>query len=370
MILQHICVGGFLVFGRRTVLDTCLGLLVAMSCFATATEDSDSLSGIMIPGMIFSNLIVPLNPMDQQNLQVLRASRAEIGTPPHLLRISNLNVSVREQGVRKFNLQTQSAIYDFHSKTIKTADQFHANGRGLCMEGMGLCGNPADQIFDAGSRLEIQVGQPAQQTPFSPRPKPTEFPTFRDTSPEQSKYAVPDPMSALELVQTFAGNLSTFMWCWRWVDQFDTGVEDTAAESMVLMAPGGGRIDLGQLDIQLTGPSLLLGPRAVMLSSKGVRFRQESSNGDTWIRMTGQGGVKTSIHNAQSGMVWIRSDSVVAISDKQLIQFEGGPLQVWRQGILLEAAENWQYVRVYANRRMMLSPGAWNMVGDMNNPEK
>jgi hypothetical protein len=344
--------------------------MLVMASFTAATEDPDSLSGIMLPGMVFRDLIFPLNPMDHRNLQVLSASRAEIGEPSYLLRISDLRVSVREQGTHKFNLQAQSAVYDIRSKTIKTANEFRASGLGLCMEGLGLCGKPADQVFDAGARIEIQVRQPVRKVPVSTRPEHVKFPAFRDAPSGPLKYAETDRMAVLELVQAFAGDLNTFMWCWRWVEKLDSGVEDTAAASLVLMAPGGGHVDFSRLDIQLAGPSLLLGARAVMISSEGIRFRQETSNGDTWIRMTGQGGIKTSMHNAQSEVVWIRSNTVVAISDKQVIQFEGGPLLVCRQGILLEAAENWQFVRVYANRRMVLSPGSWNVVGDINNPDE
>ena len=56
-------------------------------------------------------------------------------------------------------------------------------------------------------------------------------------------------------------------------------------------------------------------------------------------------------------------DRAPALGDGILHRMNARPCQ----GIVLAATEDWQFVRVMANRRLVLSPGSWNVLGELNN---
>ena len=74
------------------------------------------------------------------------------------------------------------------------------------------------------------------------------------------------------------------------------------------------------------------------------------------------------MHPPKSKETWIHSDNFTYLSDQQIFQFKGGPLKIANNGLVLEATEDWQFLRVFANHRVVLSPGAWNMVGILEAP--
>ena len=341
--------------------------MVMLGSFASAADEAGALSGIMLPGTVFQDLMVPFNPLDRGNLRVLSAARAEIAEPASTLRISGLDYSVSEGGTIKFHLRAHTAVYDFLRKTVATTNGFNAGGGGLRFEGSELAGTPEDQAFDANGHLEIQIADARVSNPASWQAQAKEFPPFRGDLPAPAALGLPDPMALLVLVQEFSGNLATFMKCWRWVEKLDPAANGPNTANVVLVSPGGGQLDLRQIDIRLAGSSMLIGAHAVMISGEGMRFRRVTDNGNTLIRMTGQGGIKTWMHAPHAHEVWIRSNTFECVSDHQIMQFQGGPLIVCRQGITLVAAEDWQFVRILANRRLVLSPGSWNVVGELNN---
>lgn len=334
---------------------------------ASASEDSGAMSSIMRSGMIFKGLLLPLNPLDGLNLKVLSAARAEIGEPSYLLHLTDFQFSVHEQGVAKFTLLADTAIYDLRQTTIEANAGFLATGVGMRFKGSGLSGKPEDQVFKAVGELEIQLDRSVPFAPISERTKPVKFPQFHCDLLELSKFVPPDPMAPLEIVQKFANNISTFMKCWRWVDELDPCLHGLSATSAVLISPTGGLFDFKRTDFQTTGRSLLIGSGALLNSAGGIRSHHETSDGDQWIQMTGEGGIKAWMRASQSEVIWVRSNTYSWVSDQGVMQFEGGPIRVSRNGMVLAATEDWQFVRIFADSRIVLSPGAWNVAGDLTN---
>lgn len=349
----------------RRVRNARWSLLAVAVSIASASETPCAMSEIMRPGMILEDLMFPLNPLDHRNLQVLSASRAEVREAPHLLWLSGLRFSVKERGISKFSLLADTAVYDFQQKTLDANDGFHANGYNLSFTGKSLSGTLENQVFTTDGYLEIQMPGLMPSAPARKSGNLLCLPPFHFDSSAQSILEPTDPMAPLELVGNFAGNLPTFVKCWKWMENSDRLPADARPASLVLISPAGGRFDLRRNDVQLTDPSLLIGPESVLVSNDGIRFRQETSDGDTWIRMSGKGGVKTWMHVPRSDVAWVRSATFDCVSDRKMLQFQGGPLVVCRQGIVLTAAESWQFVRVFSDNRIVLSPGAWNVVGDL-----
>jgi hypothetical protein len=165
------------------------------------------------------------------------------------------------------------------------------------------------------------------------------------------------------LVQDFAGDLATFLDCWKRVED---RADNRFGGTFMMMGRNGGQIDLERMEMRLDGRTAILGPRSVLVSSGGMRLCRETLNDEELIRMTGNGGVRTWIHPPKADETWIQSASFECVSDRRILQFEGGPLTVGRKGMILEASESWQFVRVFDGGRIVLSPGSWNMVGTMS----
>lgn len=166
-------------------------------------------------------------------------------------------------------------------------------------------------------------------------------------------------MTPIGLVQDFSGDLATFLDCWKWV-------EDRNPAAFTLMGHHGGEINLTRAEMDISGRSAILGRRSVLVSTGGMHLQRESLDGDELMRMTGQGGIRAWIHPPARDETWIHSGNFEYVSDRRILQFDGGPLVVSRGGMILVAGESWQFVRVFDGGRVVLSPGSWNVVETMN----
>lgn len=343
-----------------------LGFPLAFYLFATvgppAVADSGAFAGMMRPGMILRGLVYPLNPLSPDKSQVLRAAEVEILEPTHLLRIKDLRLTGGRQS-GGFNLDAPAAVFDLKTKAIHAGNGFRAVGLGLHFAGAALSAELKSQSYQVGGRFEIQLSGLQPSVPLPNNMMEDRRSPFLPQASRPNGLASAEAMTSVGLVQDFAGNLATFLDCWKWVEARD-GNRFTG--TFMLMGHQGGEIDLERMEMRLDGRSAILGPRSVLVSSGGMRLCRETLNGEDLIRMTGNGGVRTWIHPPKADETWIQSASFECVSDRRILQFEGGPLTIGRKGMILEASENWQFVRVFDGGRIVLSPGSWNMLGTMS----
>ena len=332
---------------------------------ASAADDSIALSGILRPGMIFRDLMLPLNRAGEPDVQIMSAEEAVIREPAHLLQITGLRFSSGQASAR-FDLQAPTAVYDLKAKTIHASEGFRGNGFGFHYEGAALRGSPKTLAFDLSGIVEIQSAGLFPTIPSDGKPARENLSDCRQVLPGLYELRPDEGMTSVRLVQDFAGDLATFVKCWDHVEDPDPCRIGGGPAGLSLIGLEGGWMDLRQCRMHLTGRSALLGPRTVLTSSGGIRLREESPDGDSLIRVTGKGQIKAWMHPSKSIETWIRAESFGYVSDRQILQFKGGPLVVSRDGAVLEATENWQFVRIFAGGRIVLSTGSWNMV---KNPE-
>jgi hypothetical protein len=325
-------------------------------------KGGEALSGIFQSGLVFYDLFVPLTPLNTRKTQTLTAVRAEVLVPPNLLETSGFHITVKEPNTSPFSFRSKTAVYDFKSGAIHASNGFSASSSGLNFEGVELWRESETPVFDAIGHLEVQLEKPASR--LSPDLITTGEPAFHFGPLPVSRYELPNPMAPLELVQKFSGNLSSFLKCWRWTGAWDSTIDSSSESALAAISSDGGHIDLQKVEIQLAGPSAIIGRQAVLISAGGIQMHQENSDDYNLVRMTGQGGVQTWIHAPKSNELWIRSTRFDCVSDRRIIQFKGGPLTIGRRGAILTATEDWQFVRVFPNGRIVLSPGAWTSTGN------
>jgi hypothetical protein len=341
-----------------------LALLIPSASLASqAGEVVLPLAQVMRPGITFRDLVYPIASPDSNGRQILYAARAEIRQTAHLLDITGLRLSeIRQNG--GFELDAAAAEYDLSARTLCTRGDFRASGSGAHCEGTELVGSLESRLFELRGRFKI-YSEPAIPAPFwlgSP-PKITRSPFLAPFfQPIQSVSA--EVMTPFRLVRDFAGDLETFFDCWGCIEAADPA----HSPAITLMGRQGGEIDFRQMKMKFAGPSAILGPRSVLVCSGGMDARQEVENEGKPMRLVGQGGICAWMASPKSQETWIRSGSFEYVSDRRVFEFTGGPLLIGRNGMILQATETWQFVRVFNGQRIILSPGHWNTMGNLISP--
>lgn len=315
--------------------------------------------------MVFRDLVLPSISTDGNKPQSLKAALAEIGEPRHLLRIQGLEFSfgVPASG---FSLGAPTATLDLKTKAIHAPDGFTADGWGFSFEGANLAGSVAERSFEISGYFQVKTagrsgGNAVSTVPARvPNPQAFEFRLERQSIPR-----VPDPMTGLRLLQGFSPHLHGFEKYWRHLSREPgEGSNRWDGNDWHLVSWQGGAFDMQRQWVRMTGHSALIGPGG-FLSSRGgmVWSREKMETGDDAIetRVEGGGGVNVWMQDAGMEVTWLKSESFVYVADMgDVLQFEGGPVRFFRDGIEFQATEDWQFVRLFDGGRLVLSPGSWN----------
>ena len=350
---------------RSKKLSVCLCKLQCLLLILALPPCLGDTSKIFHPGLVLNNLSIPLNSQGTKKTQTITAAKAVVQDPPNLILISDFHASQKELNKNPFLLWANAAVYDIQSCALRASEGFLASYARLNFEGMELRKESGDLVFDAIGHFEIQI---SELTPFASQlvekqnhaPSPFHFDTM-----VSSRWKLPNPMLPLELVQGFAGTLSTFVKCWRWTKEWDLySSEASKGVMMALISKNGGHVDLDKNAITLAGSSAIISRQAVLISPEGIKLSREGTD-DSCVHIMGEGDIQTWVHTPESEGLWIRSSSFDCVSDQKIIQFKGGPLMVGSKGAILAATESWQFVRVFSNGRVALSSGVWATEGNL-----
>jgi hypothetical protein len=150
-----------------------------------------------------------------------------------------------------------------------------------------------------------------------------------------------------------------------------------ASSSWLLLSQSGGGFNLTKPEFKLAGNAALVSQGSILSTRTGIRWWREDAGGDDprssdpatkdgLTRIRGDGGVQAWMNDSKSAdpkPTWIHADNFEYAADRRdVLQFQGGPLRFSRQGVIMEAAEEWQFVRLFAGMRIVLSPGSWNVL--------
>jgi hypothetical protein len=343
---------------------TLAGMLSASSVAADLPARASGVEQIMQPGMVFNDLIFPISPYRPEDGQLLRARKAEIGSTSLTMKLEGLRLTGKRTA-GDFDLETPVAVYNFKSKTLESASGFQATGFGLNFKGERLRGKLESRSFDVIGDFEIHMNQLSPQLPLYFPAHEGKMPLFEGSLLAKHRFTECRVKTSLTLIQDFAGDLCTFIDCWKRFEARPSGLGSNSPKGISIMGHDGGTIQLNDVEMTLAGLTAIIGPNAVLVASGGMRLDQESSEGGKLIRVIGQGGVRSWMQPSATGGTWIESARFEYVSDRQLLQFDGGPLRVGRGGTILVAAEPWQFVRVFEGGRIVLSPGRWEMGGNI-----
>jgi hypothetical protein len=324
-------------------------------------DDQEALTGVMRQGMVLRDVVIPIDPQ-REGAQVLRASEAKVGAPGRL-RITNLQLQGHSGSSQAIELRAPSAIYDVRARSIVVRDGFHGAGCGVIFDGTGLTATLAAKVFEFDGRFRIERRQTPMGVAAASRQRAQlRLPSWQSPEMPSRIPELPRQPALARLVTNFAPDIATATLCWGLI---------AAASDATLGPPGfnlicldGGRADIGKHEVDCHGRSAFFGHGSMLRSSEGMRLRRESVAGSLVTRVSGHGGVEAWVQRASQDGTWIRSREFAYVSDRQVLQFEGGPLVVGDDGGQLKAAEDWQFVRVFPGSQIVLSPGVWNMVED------
>jgi hypothetical protein len=183
----------------------------------------------------------------------------------------------------------------------------------------------------------------------------------------------PESMTPLRLMHEFTSHLHAFDQYWQILSPEPWQTMDAGqAGPWRLVGWQGGGFNLRQAEFHLTGHAALIGPRCFLSSRSGIAWRQDApqdedpaENGDNraTTHISGSGGIKAWLCSPESEVTWIQSENFEHVADhSQVVQFQGGAVRLSNKGCVLEAGEEWQFVRVFSGTRLVLSPGAWKML--------
>jgi hypothetical protein len=344
-----------------------LWLFPLMMCPASG-ETSDS-GSFMHPGMRFQNLVYSVDSLNPAGSQVFRMEEAKVADSSGRLFIKGLRSSGC-QSLSQLNLEASAAILDLKSDSLILQNGFRANGLGFRFKGTTLRSWLKSQIYRAEGPFEIQTDHLSIHLPVQvSRGKFSNAPFARPVPPKDVLPRL-EEMTVMRFVQDFSRNLATFDDFWERIQHEKPAGVQAGSSTYSLIGSEGGFIDLGRMEIRIMGKSAILGPGAVLVSSKGMKLEQEDVAGDKVMRMTGRGAIRAWVDLPKSNKTWVVAKNFEYVSDRRIFQFDGGPLLVGRSGMILEATEDWQFARVMECGRVVLSLGSWKVFGTADEAQR
>jgi hypothetical protein len=115
---------------------------------------------------------------------------------------------------------------------------------------------------------------------------------------------------------------------------------------------------------------VILSEPIVLNALEGIFLRRGFSDDHEEIEthVSANNGVRAVLFG-EEGDTAIECRSFKHVVERKAAQFEGGPVVMRRNQVILVAEEEWQFVRVFDYHRVVLSPGKWKMIGTLESDE-
>lgn len=342
--------------------------------------------GVIRPGMVLNNVVIPLPLATKTESITLNASVAKTLDPAHLLWLEEVNSAFNLKGNYTSSIRIKKAIFDFLNKKILSLHETDliwdiSNPRHISHE-VPIDGSAGDKqrykSNDPESALFAMTGGGVDAHGYLF----VEIKTFQinsnlSTESANSKNGNEDILaygktadsilleapSRLKLVQEACGSLSDFYKCWPLTDGQKLG-------HVGFFSKNGGRLADLEKGVMINGPAVILSEPIVLNASEGIFLRRGISDDHEEIEthFSANNGVKAML-TGEAGDIAIECRSFKHVVERKAAQFEGGPVVMRRNHVILIAEEEWQFVRIFDYHRVVLSPGKWQMVGTLE-PEE
>ena len=333
-------------------------------------------------GMVLNDVAIPLSLATKDEPVVLFATAAKTLDDANLLHLKEVNSIFGLKGGDKSSICVKNAVFDFQKKEIISLEETDlildiSNPRNVSRErlvdGSGTH-KKSHQSNDSGSALDVLMGSGVdahgylfvQVKSFHKRSLPPKEETyvqfgiydlFADGKTLDSTL-LKSP-SRLKLVQEACGSLEDFYKCWPLADGQRKGY-------MGCFSKNGGRLADLEKGVMINGPAVILSEPIVLNASEGIFLRRGISDDHEEIEthVSADNGVRAAL-SSEKGDVAIECKSFKYVIERKAAQFEGGPVVMRRNYVILVAEEEWQFVRVFDCHRVVLSPGKWQVVGTL-----
>ncbi len=341
--------------------------------------------GAIRPRMVLNDVAIPLPLATKNEPIVLFASVAKTLDQAHLLHLEEMNSIFGFGAGDKSFICVKNAVFDFLKKEIVSlydtdlildASNPHNISHELPIDG-SFIDQKSHQSKDSGSAFSAMMGSGVDADGYLfvqvklfqtglPLPEEANAQAGMDDLFASGKTADPiilESPSRLKLVQEACGSLSDFYKCWPLAVGQMVG-------DMGCFSKNGGRLADLEKGVMINGPAVILSESIVLNASEGIFLRRGFSDDHEEIEthVSANNGVKA-VFAGEKGEISIECKSFKHVVERKAAQFEGGPVVMRRNQLILVAEEEWQFVRIFDCHRVVLSPGKWQMVGTLESGE-
>jgi hypothetical protein len=335
--------------------------------------------------MVLNDVAIPLSLATKNEPIVLFASVAKNLHQTHLLHLEEVRSTFGVGAADKSSIRGKNAVYDFLKKEIISLyetdlilDVSNSFNRGhKDSTDAFVTVEKSSESKDSESALGAMMGSGVDADGYLL----VQFKSFQKRSPLLEKANIqagiddlltfdkaPDSIllrapSRLKLVQEACGSLSHFYKCWPLADGQRGGY-------MGCFSKNGGRLADLEKGVMINGPAVVLSEPIVLNASEGIFLSRGLSDDHEEIEthVLANNGVKA-VLSGEKGEISIECKSFKHVVERKAAQFEGGPVVMRRNQVILVAEEEWQFVRIFDYHRVVLSPGKWQMVGTLESGE-
>lgn len=370
----------------RRVFDLLLKSLVIL--IAGSVEGADSWRCALGRGMVLNDVIIPISPSSSTNDEpvVLSARVARTLDSTHLLSLEGVksvfcigsgnyssvyaeNALLDSLSNRIVNLHDTDFCLDVsktpnrdHEVSVDSRDadskSFRPKASNLALDAM------IDDVIAASGSLFVNVKafQTSVLLPNDEVAAHTDNDFFAVQRP--SEHIICEFPTRLKLVQEACVSLAHFYKCWPLAN-------GTQTHRMGCFSKNGGRLANLEKGVMINGPAVILSEPIVLNAADGIFLRRGISDDHEEIEthVSADNGVRSALYT-EKGDVTIECRSFKYVTERKVAQFEGGPVVMRRNHVTLVAEEEWQFVRVFDCRRVVLSPGKWTVVGSIESQKK
>lgn len=341
--------------------------------------------GAVRPGMVLNDVAIPLSFATKKEPVVLLASVARTAEQAHLLHLEEANCMFVVRSCDNSSFRVKNAVFDFLKKEIVSLYETDlildsSKPRNISHE-PAIDGSFIDkknhQSKDYESALIAMMGGGVDADGYlfvKVRSFKTGLPHREEAnlqvgidgffaSAKTANLILLESPSRLRLVQEACGSLSDFYKCWPLAD-------GRMGRYMGCFSKNGGRLADLEKGIMINGPAVILSEPIVLNASEGIFLRRGLSDDHEEIEthVSARNGV-SAVFSGEKGDIAIECRSFKHVVERKAAQFEGGPVVIRRNHVILVAEEDWQFVRIFDYHRVVLSPGKWKMVGALEPDE-
>lgn len=329
--------------------------------------------------MVLNDVAIPLSLAAKKEPIVLFASVAKTLDQAHLLYLEEVNSIFGIWAGNTSSIYSRNAIFDFLNKEIVSLYETDlildaSNLRNISH----ISDKKGHQSKDSRSVLSAMMGNGVDNHGYlfvqvksfqTGLPLPEEEANVRvgiDDLFASVKTADPillESPSRLKLVQEACGSLSDFYKCWPLAGGQMGGY-------MGCFSKNGGRLADLEKGVMINGPAVILSEPIVLNALEGIFLRRGFSDDHEEIEThVSANNVVRAVLSGEKGDIAIECRSFKHVVERKAAQFEGGPVVMRRNHVILAAEEEWQFVRFFDYHRVVLSPGKWKMVGTLESDE-